>query len=166
MKTKFLIIVAFSIFLSLITFTVFVSSINQELGSPMYIGGDTIDLDPDLSPSFAYDSHGLLKFNSIFVAGPIILGIISLAFIVPNIILRIKKIPPKKYMLVIAAAILILYGVSSIQNGLSMLTLERFEQSSDYQINLIGALIPIGIGTAPLILGIIILKKAKLSIRK
>ncbi|MCE2507565.1 MAG: hypothetical protein J4F36_14085 [Nitrosopumilaceae archaeon] len=94
------------------------------------------------------------------------LEIISLAFIVPNIILRIKNIPTRKYMLVITAIILIFFGISYVQNGLFSLTPERFEQSPDYRITLIGALITIGIGSILLTLGIFVLKKAKLRIRK
>ncbi len=55
--------------------------------------------------------HPILQFDSMFVAGPIMLGIISLVFIVPNISLRIKKIPPRKYMSIIAAGILLFFGV-------------------------------------------------------
>ena len=163
MKIFTLILIAFSIFLTLIIFIAFIYSINSELNSEMNYEGDSSDTDSQLFPSYHYQ---ILKFNSIYVAGPIILGVISLAFIVPNIILRIKKIPTRKYMLVIAAGILIFFGMSYIQNGLSVLTPEHFEQSSDYRIVLIGALIPIGIGTVPLVLGIIALKKAKLRNRQ
>ena len=69
-------------------------------------------------------------------------------------------------MLVITAIILIFFGISYIQNGLSVLTPEHFKQQSDYRIVLIGALIPIGIGSVPFTLGILVLKKAKLRIRK
>lgn len=166
MKVKLLMIIAFSIFLALSTFTVFVFLINSGFVSSMYIGGGAIDLDPDLSPSYAYDSHGYLKFNSIFVAGPIILGIISLVFLVPNIILRTKKIPTRKYMLVIAAGVLFFFGFSYISNGIpSILTLEQLEEENDW-IRLIGGLIAIGIGLIFIIPGIVLLRKAKLRIRK
>ena len=165
MKTRLLIIIAISIFVALIVFVGIIYSINLEMDLEMKNVG-SIDSDPDLSPSYAPYYYLTLQFDSIFVAGPVILGVISLVFIVPNIILKIKKIPTRKYMLIIAACILIFWGISSIQNGLSVLTPERFEQSSDYRINLIGALIPIGIGSVPFTLGIIALKKAKLRIRK
>ena len=58
-----------------------------------YVGWGVVDPVPDLSPSYALDFTGYLQFNSMFVAGPIMLGIISLVFLVLNIILRIKKIP-------------------------------------------------------------------------
>lgn len=166
MKVNLLILIAVSVFLALLIFIIFIYSVNLELESLEDYGGDSSDLDSGLSPSYSSYYHQILKFDSIFVAGPIILGIISLALIVPNIILKIKKIPTRKYMLVITAVILIFFGISYIQNGLSVLTPERFEQQTDYRINLIGALIPIAIGSGPLILGIIALKKAKLRIRK
>ncbi len=157
MKTRFLIIIAISIFLALIIFIGIIYSINLEFESQL----DSLDgkyAMTDNSPAISF----LLQFNSIFVAGPIMAGIISLIFLVPNIILRIKKIPTRKYMLIIASCILIFFGAPWIQNGLSALTPESFEHSSDYRINLIGALIPTGIGLIFIIPAIIILKKAKL----
>ena len=170
MKIKLLILITVSIFVALITFVVFVYLINLELESQVFqnhIGGGAIDLDPDLSPSFAYDyQSSLFQFHMITVAGPIMLGIISLTFLVPNIILRIKKIPTRKYMLIIAAGVLIFFGYGSVQNGLqSLLTLEHLEQESDWII-LIGGLITIGMGAIFIVPGIIVLKKAKLRIRK
>jgi len=185
MKTKLLILFAVSIFVAIISFVVFIYSINLVSESPEFqghIGGGSIDFDPgshpdvypssaldlnsDLSPSYALDFTGYLQFNSIFVAGPIILGIISLAFLVPNIILRIKKIPTRKYMLIIAAGVLIFFGYGHVQNGIqSLLTLEHLDQENDL-ITLIAGLIAIGVGTIFIVPGIIILKKAKLRIRK
>ena len=169
MKIIPLIIIAVSIFLALITFVVFIYSINllsESSEFQKHVGGGAVDFDPELSPNHAYDYHGYLKFNSIFVAGPIMLGTISLVFLAPNIILRIKKIPTRKFMLIITAGILIYFGASFAANGIqSLLTLEHIEQEADWII-LIAGLIPIGIGTIFIIPGIIVLKKAKLRIRK
>ncbi len=157
MKTRFLIIIAISIFLILIVFVGIIYSINLEMRN-----AGPIDLDPDLSPSYAPYYYRMLQFDSIFVAGPIIAGIISLLFIIPNIILRIKKIPTRKYMFIMAAGVLMFFGFSWVENGLqSLLTLEHLEQESDW-MRLIGGLIPIGIGAIFIIPGIIVLKKAKL----
>ena len=93
-------------------------------------------------------------------------GIISLVFLVPNIILRIKQIPTRKYMLIITAGILLFFGSSYVENGFQLLlTLKHLELESDWII-LIGGLIPIGIGVIFIVPGIIVLKKAKLRIRK
>ncbi len=155
-----------SIFLTLLIFIVFIYLINLELESQTDYGGGSLDLDSELSPSYSPYHYQILQFNSIFVAGPIILGVISLVFLIPNIILRIKKIPTRKYMLIITAGILIFFGSSWIHSGLLAVTPESFEQQPDYRILLVSALIQIGIGSVPFILGIIVLKKAKLRIRK
>ena len=165
MKTRFLIFITFGIFLSLMIFIVFIYSVHL-MWEGDHIGGGSLDSDPDLSPSYAYDSLGYLSFNSIFVAGPIMLGIISLVYLVPNIILRMKKIPTGRYMFIITACILMFFGLSYVENGLSSLTPERLESSTDYRINLIGALIPAGIGAIFIIPAIILLRRAKLRIRK
>lgn len=165
MKIFTLSLIVVSIILALIIFIAFVYYVNSE--SQTDIGGGAIDLDPDLSPSYAMDYAGyFFAFNSGFVIAPIMMGVISLLFIIPNIILRIKKIPPRRYMWIIAACILMFFGISSVENGLSSLTPERLEQSTDYRINLIGALIPIGYSTVFIIPAIIALKKAKLRKRK
>ncbi len=166
MKVIALTLIAFFIFLFLIVFTIFIYFINLEWESGNGYGGGSLDSDPELSPRFSYDFAINLKFNSIFVAGPIMLGIISLMLIIPNIVLQIKKIPPRRYMLVIAAGILIFFGAPYIFNGLSALAPEHFERQPDYRIVLINALIPIGIGSVQLTLGIILLKKAKLRSKK
>ncbi len=160
MNIIFLILIAFGIFLSLLVFIVFIYWIHM-VWEGAYIGGGSLDSDPDLSPSYEYDSFGYLSFNSIFVVGPIMLGIISLAFLVPNIILRLKNIPTRKYMLVIGAAILLLFGFSSVQNGMgSLLSVDNVSDESS-QIRLIGGLISIIYAMIFIIPAIILLRKAK-----
>ena len=75
------------------------------------------------------------------------------------------KIQTKKYALIIGGIILMFGGILYILNGLSILTPEHFEQAEPFVI-LIGVLIPASIGTALLIIGILLLKKVKLKIRK
>ena len=165
MKTRFLILITFGIFLSLVIFIVFIYSIHG-IWEGVYIGGSALDHDPDLSPSYAYDSFGLLSFNSLFVAGPIILGIISLVFLVPNIILRLKNIPTRKYMFIIGAGVLLFFGSSSVQNGIeSLLTVDNLTDESNL-ISLIGGLITISFGMVFIIPAIILLRRAKLRVRK
>ena len=165
MKTRLLILIALGIFLSLVIFIVFIYSIHEIWGGD-YIGGGSLDHDPDLSPSYAYDSFGLLSFNSIFVAGPIMLGVISLVFLIPNIILRLKNIPTRRYMFIIGAGVLLFFGSSSVQNGVeSLLTVDNLKDESNL-INLIGGLITISFGMIFIIPAIILLRRAKLRIRK
>jgi len=133
MRTNQLTLIAISIFVTLIIFIVFIYLINLISESPQfqgYIGGGPIDFDPDLSPSYALDFTGYLKFNSIFVMVPIQLGIISLLLIIPHLILKKKKIPSRPYVSLIAAAIMLFIGIpSSIQGVLHLfiiLTNEHF----------------------------------------
>ncbi len=167
MKIKFLIIIALCIFSFLIIFTTFVYLFNLELEFQRDYGGGSLDSNPDLSPSYAYDFAGrLLAFNSILVAGPIIFGSIALAFIIMNIILRKRNIPSRKYMLILAAGILITFGYSPMLNGLqAMILLEHLEEEKDWILFISGA-IQLGIGTAFITPAIIILKKVGLKIRK
>ncbi|MCE2506416.1 MAG: hypothetical protein J4F36_08120 [Nitrosopumilaceae archaeon] len=71
------------------------------------IGGGSIDLDPELSPSFSRDFA--LQPNSILFAGPLMALGISAVLLVPYFVLKKKNIPPRRYMLVIAASILIFF---------------------------------------------------------
>ena len=160
MKTRLLVLTAFGIFLSLIIFIAFIYSIHGawEEGS--------LDHDPDLSSSHAYNSFGLLSFNSIFVAGPILLGVISLVFLVPNIILRLKNIPTRKYMLLIGAGVLLFFGSSSILNSTeSLLAVDNLKDESNL-ISLIGGLTAISYGMVFIIPAIILLRRVKLRVRK
>ncbi|MCE2507566.1 MAG: hypothetical protein J4F36_14090 [Nitrosopumilaceae archaeon] len=70
MNTKFLIIIAISIFVALIVFVGIIYSINLEMDLKMKNIGP-IDSEPDLSPSYAPYYYRMLQFDSIFVAGPI-----------------------------------------------------------------------------------------------
>lgn len=166
MKVNLLILIAVSIFLALLVFIIFIYSVNLELGFLEDYGGGSSDLDSVLSPSYSSYYQQILKFDSIFVAGPIMLGIVSLAFIVPNIILRMKKIPTRKYMFVIGAGVLLFFGSSYVQNGIgSLLTVDNLKDESN-QISLIGGLIAISFGMVFVIPAIILLRRAKLRIRK
>jgi len=124
MKTRQLTLIAISIFVALIVFIVFIYLINLISESPQfqgYIGGGAIDLDSDLSPSYALDFTGYLKFHSIFVMVPIQLGIISLLLIIPHLILKKKKIPSQRYVALIAAVIMLFIGIpNSIQGVLHL----------------------------------------------
>ncbi len=167
MRVRFLTIIALCIFLSLAAFAIFIHSTNLEPESHADMGGDAVDPDPDPSPGYGADFAGsLLSFNSIFVAGPIFLGIVSLVFIVSNIILQIKKIPTRKYMLVIAAGVLIFLGGPWMLSGIeSLLVIEQLEHEN-YRILLVGALVQFGIGAVFITPGVVALKKARLGIRR
>ncbi|QLH06143.1 hypothetical protein [Nitrosopumilus ureiphilus] len=127
-----------------------------------YPQGDTIDLDPDLSPSYALDFA--TSTNSIFVVLPMILSIVFLLIIIPHLILKRKKIPSRPYISLIAAAIMLFFGIPSLINGLEIIILliqEERLHSLDFIANLT-AMASIGFILA--LFGMIILLKSKLII--
>lgn len=132
---------------------------------PAYSSGSTIGLDCPVTHKFSPETGSCEIFwNSIYVAGPLMASLIGLALVIPYAILKKKKIPARRYMLVIAAGILIFFSYGWIHNGLSVLSPEHFERQADYRIILISALIPTGIGMVLLTLGIFLLKKANLGL--
>ena len=144
MEIRFLALAASCTSLFLAVFTVFIYSINS---------------DHDLASSYGY----AFRFDSMFVTSTIALGAILLAFIVANMILKIKKIPARRYMLVMAAGILVYFGHSWVLGGFWILFTP--EQTIDVGLLLV-LLLTFGTGALFLIPGIIALKKAGLRIRK
>lgn len=87
-----------------------------------YAQGSAIDLDPDLSPSYeSYEQQIFSNRNSVFVAVPIMLGVISLLLIIPHLILKKKKIPSRPYLVLIAAAIMLFIGIPNFIQGIMIL---------------------------------------------
>ena len=82
-----------------------------------------IDLDPDLSRSYALDFS-----DSVFVVVPIMLGIISLILVIPHLILKKKKIPSRQYVLLIASAIMLFFGIPIIIQGIDQWSLLQHEK--------------------------------------
>ena len=80
--------------------------------APCYISGEFLDLDPDLSPSYALD-FGFGFFYTIIPLA-IISAIISALFLVPHFILKRKNIPSRPYMSLILSGILLHYGISNL----------------------------------------------------
>ena len=127
------------------------------------IGGGSIDLDSELSPTFSRD--WTFKSNSILFVGPLMALAVSIILIIPYLVLKKKNIPPRRYMLVIAASILIFFSIGPLTHIGSLVTID-YNNTEESQITIIGTLISMSWGIAPLIIGIILLKKAKLRIRK
>ena len=109
MKTRLLIVIGFVV----LTLTFVDSS---------YAQGGVINLDPELSPSYAsYEQQIFSNPNSVFVMVPITLGIISLLLIIPYLILKKKKIPSRPYIVLIAAAIMLFIGIPNFIQGIMLL---------------------------------------------
>ena len=111
MKTRLLIIVTIVAFVSILTYV-----------DSAYAQGGSINLDPDLSPSYAsYEQQIFSNPNSVFVVVPIQLGIISLILVTTHLILKKKKIPSRPYIVVLAAAIMLFIGIPNFIQGIMVL---------------------------------------------
>jgi hypothetical protein len=80
------------------------------------MGGGAIDMDPDLSPSYALDFA--FSWNSIFVFVPMMIGIVGVSLLIAHLILKRKKKPSKPYLVLIIAGFLLYFGIPSAFQGL------------------------------------------------
>lgn len=135
----------------------------KKLFDSFTIAGGSIGIDPELAPTYSKD--WTFQSNSVLFAGPLMALGVSMVLIIPYFVLKKKNIPPRRYMLVIAASILIFFSTSLFGNIESLLTFD-YDYSEESQIFVIGQLISMTWGIIPLVIGIILLKKAKLRIRK
>jgi hypothetical protein len=76
------------------------------------IGDGAIDLDPDLSPSYALDFP--FGWKSIFVFVPMVSGIIAAVLLGIHFILKKKKIRSRPYITIISAAIMLYFGIQTL----------------------------------------------------
>ena len=83
------------------------------------IGGGAIDLDPDLSPSYAYDFMGGLFYHTILPLTALFLGISAL-FLIPYFILKRKNIPSRPYLLLILSGLLLYFSIPTLVSILSL----------------------------------------------
>ena len=78
-----------------------------------------MDLDPDLSPSFALDFAGGLPYH-IVLPYLLLFGIILPSFLIPYFILKRKNIPSNSYLSLILAGLLLFFSIpifiSSLQS--------------------------------------------------
>ena len=104
-------------------------------GETSYIGGGSIDLDPDLSPSYALD-FGFGFFHTIIPIASIAV-MISALFLVPYFILKRKKIPSRPYMALILSGILLHYGITGLIALVPILSLVLFQISKEDNLYLV-----------------------------
>ena len=104
MKTKLLI---FGLFITGFVFPVMAQESN-------FVGGGSVDLDSELSPTYALDFMGGLFYHTILPLTALFLGISAL-FLVPYFILKRKNIPSKPYMSLILAGLLLFLGVRMLR---------------------------------------------------
>ena len=124
------------------------------------IGGGSIDLDPDLSPSYANDF--LFSLNSIFVFVPLVSGIIATTLLSIHFILKKKNIRSRPYITIISAAIMLYFGTQTL-SMLGTIVMFLQQESPWHYLDQIVVLLayPI-IGFSLVGLGIIFLYKSQL----
>ncbi len=76
------------------------------------LGGGSIDLDPDLSPSYVNDF--VFSWKSIFVFVPLVSGIIATTLLSIHFILKKKNIRSRPYITIISAAIMLYFGTQTL----------------------------------------------------
>lgn len=112
MRTRLLIIIGFIFIVSVLLY-VFVMTASGHcdllLSLCTNFGGDSIDLDPDLSPSYALD-FSMVSFYYMILP----LTGIAILFLVPYFILKRKNIPSKSYMSLILSGLLLHYGITNL----------------------------------------------------
>lgn len=79
----------------------------------VYIGGGSIDMDPDLSPSYALDFQYSFLFHAIMPIVRLSL-VIAAVFLVPHFILKRKNIPSRPYLLLILAGLLLFFSIPTL----------------------------------------------------
>lgn len=90
------------------------------------IGAGSLDLDSDLSPSYAYDFMGgymgIIFYHTILPLVGLGLGISAL-FLVPHFILKRKNIPSKPYLSLILAGLLLYFFIPNFVASLHLFTI-------------------------------------------
>jgi len=126
----------------------------------------SVNLDSELSPSYvSYEEQIFGNPNSIFVAGPVLLGMVSMIFIIPHLILKRKKIPSRPYVLLIAAGIMLFFGLPNLVGSLFSLGIILLSQTPIESGLLLSMLMSSGFTFALVAISIGILLKSQL-IRK
>ncbi|AJM91730.1 ammonium transporter [Nitrosopumilus piranensis] len=110
-------------------------------------GGGTMDMDPDLAPSYALDFMGGLFYHTILPLTALSVGISAL-FLVPYFILKRKKIPSRPYISLILAGLLLYFGMPYLISSLDPLVMIFLSQPEQiirwvFDFRFIGLMIPI-----------------------
>lgn len=110
-------------------------------------GGGSIDLNPELSPTYALDFAGGLFYHTILPLTALSLGVSAL-FLVPYFILKRKNIPPKPYLSLILAGLLLYFGTPYIISSLDPLAMIFSSQPEQairwvFDFRFVGLMIPI-----------------------
>ena len=107
MKTRLLII---GIFMMGFVFPIMAQESNL-------VGDSSVDLDPELSPTYALDFMGGLFYHPILHLTALVGGISAL-FLIPYFILKRKNIPSKPYLSLILSGLLLHIGITNLISSL------------------------------------------------
>jgi len=134
---------------------IFSSTVESE-----YMGGGSINLDPDLSPSYSLDFA--FGWKSIFVFVPLVSGIIVTILLSIHLILKKKKIRSRPYITIISAAIMLYFGIQTLSMLGTMVMFLQQESTWHYLDQIVSLLSYPIIGFSLVGLGMIFLYKSQL----
>ena len=99
-------------------------------------GGDTVNLNSDLSPSYALDFMGASFYRVILPLASLFVGVTA-AFLVPYFILKRKNTPSRPYMSLILAGVLLFFGIPNLVSSLESIStiLSQPEQAMRWVFN-------------------------------
>lgn len=109
--------------------------VDRKTFESQYVGGGSLDSDPDLAPSYALDFVGS-SFYLNFLPIVSLIAIISSLFLVPYFILKRKNIPSRPYMSLILSGLLLHYGITNLISFLlhSQSILQLIDRGESYMI--------------------------------
>lgn len=125
-----------------------------------YIDGDSIDSNPDLSPSYTRDF--VFGWKSIFVFVPLISGIIITILLSIHFILKKKHIRSRPYITIISAVIMLYFGIKILSMSGTIVMFLQQESPWHYLDQIVTLLAYPIIGVSLTGLGIIFLYKSQL----
>ncbi len=101
-----------------------------------HIGGGTVNLNHELSPSYALDFMGASFYRVILPLAALFVGVAA-AFLVPYFILKRKNTPSKPYMALILAGALLFFGIPNLASSLESIStiLSQPEQAMRWIFN-------------------------------
>jgi hypothetical protein len=87
-----------------------------------YHGGGAVNLNPELSSSYALDFIGTSFYRVILPLAALFVGVAA-AFLVPYFILKRKNTPSKPYMVLILAGTLLFFGIPNLVSSLESISI-------------------------------------------
>lgn len=101
-----------------------------------HVGGGAVNLNPELSPSYALDFMGASFYRVILPLAALFAGIAAV-FLTPYFILKRKNTPSKPYLALILAGVLLFFGIPNLASSLESISviLSQPEQTMRWVFN-------------------------------